>query len=61
MRTFNVTVDGAVHVVRARDFLRPSESLSGRWCFLDAAGNVLWSWPAASVTAVLENVKVVCV
>ena len=46
MRTFNVNVKGAIHVVRAKDFLRPTESVNGRWCFLSAEGRVLWSWSA---------------
>ena len=57
MRTFNVNVKGAAHVVRACDFLRPDEAVNGRWCFLSAKGQVLWSWPAEDVLEVVEEVK----
>ena len=57
MRTFNVNVKGAIHVVRAEDFLRPTESVNGRWCFLSAKGRVLWSWPTEDVRSVVEVIR----
>jgi len=58
MRTFNVNVKGAIHVVRAEDFLRPAESVNGRWCFLSAEGRVLWSWSAEDVRSVTEEIAI---
>ena len=57
MRTFNVNVKGAIHVVRARGFLRPDEAVNGRWCFLSAEDRVLWSWPAEDVRSVVEVIR----
>ena len=59
MRTFNVVVNGHTHVIRAHDFLRPSESLSGKWVFVDALNSAVWSFDKANVTAVVEGIVVV--
>ena len=58
MRTFNVNVKGAIHVVRARGFLCPDEAANGKWCFLSAENQVLWSWPAEDVRSVVEEITI---
>ena len=59
MRTFNVTVSGHLHIIRAHDFQRPNESLSGKWVFVDAQNRALWSFDKEDVTAVVEGIVVV--
>jgi hypothetical protein len=59
MRTFNVNVKGATGgrwQRQAEGFLCPDEAANGRWCFLSAEGQVLWSWPAEDVRSVVEEI-----
>ena len=55
MKTYEVTVSGHIHIIRAYGFQRPSESLSGKWVFINAQGKTVWDFDAASVTAVRES------
>ena len=59
VRTFDVTVNGHLHVIRAHDFQRPDESLSGKWVFIDAQGRAVWSFNKEDLTAVVEGICVV--
>lgn len=57
MRCFDVTVDGAIHMIRAHDFRRPSETPTNEWEFVDDKGKVLWHYEAERVSSVIEGVK----
>ena len=57
MRTFNVTVNGRIHVIRAHSFLRPGEALTDKWLLVDEHGKVVWSFAKPDVTACVEAVR----
>jgi hypothetical protein len=55
MHTYEVTVNGHIHVIRANSFQRPDESLSGKWVFTNAQGKAVWDFDANTVTAIRES------
>ena len=59
MRSFDVTVKGQVQVVRAADFIRPSEVPERQWLFLAEDGAVLWAYAQRDVSSIVERVEYV--
>ena len=53
MRTFHVTINGAVHIVRAHAI----DKLNGRLRFLDSNGKVTWNYAVSSVQEIMEEIS----
>ena len=52
MRTFEVTVDGSVHIIRVFNVHTPA--VTGQWEFISRTGEVLWSYAKERISRVYE-------